>query len=111
MYNIITFQRIEMCQLQCQLTPECQHFTWYDSRGVFPHTCYLYSRCSSRVEECQGCHSGPRHCVPPSYKDCRAIETDFGGTWFCFPEISSLYSPVAHGSKYVKALLNLHYSF
>ncbi len=39
-----------MCQLQCQLTPECQHFTWYDERGVFPHTCYLYSRCSSRVK-------------------------------------------------------------
>jgi len=56
-----------MCQLQCQATPECKHFTWYDANGVFPHTCYLYSACNSQVEHCRDCYSGPKHCSPKYY--------------------------------------------
>ena len=105
----LVLQRIQQCQMHCQQHKDCHFFTWYDKKGAFPFTCYLYSKCQSINKHCQDCYSGPRDCNP-SNKNCPAIETDFGGTWFCFPEVPSISDPVSHGSRCIfKCPLHITY--
>eukprot|EP00094_Tigriopus_californicus_P007670 TCALIF_07386-PA protein Name:"Similar to Ivns1abp Influenza virus NS1A-binding protein homolog (Mus musculus)" AED:0.38 eAED:0.38 QI:0/0/0/0.33/1/1/3/0/1579 len=91
-------ESINDCHEACKTHSNCTHFTWYDDRGAFPNTCYLYASCPSRNTQCHDCFSGLRDCAP-MYKTCPAIENDYGGTWFCFPEISSTSRPVDHGTR------------
>ncbi len=86
------------CQSLCQSHTDCTHFTHYGPSGAIPNTCYLFTECPTRNDHCHDCHSGPKHCMA-DYKSCPPIGADFGGTWFCFPELYSTNAPVKHGAR------------
>ena len=86
------------CQSLCQSHADCSHFTHYGPTGAIPNTCYLFTECPTQNEHCHDCHTGPKHCAP-HYKDCHPIGADYGGTWFCFPELYSTNAPVKHGAR------------
>ena len=92
------FQSVISCQSLCQSHADCSHFTHYGPSGAIPNTCYLFTECPSQNEHCHDCHTGPKHCAP-DYKDCQPIGADYGGTWFCFPELYSTNAPVKHGAR------------
>ena len=98
--NLILLQSVISCQSLCQSHADCSHFTHYGPTGAIPNTCYLFTECPARNEHCHDCHTGPKHCKP-DYKDCRPIGADYGGTWFCFPELYSTNAPVKHGARCV----------
>ena len=39
-------------------------------------------------------------CKAPGKTNCSPIKEDYGGTWYCFPDVG-LNQPVPHGTKYV----------
>ncbi len=43
----------------------------------------------------------PGECKLPEETQCSALLDDFGGTWYCFPDIG-LTTPVPHNTKYVR---------
>jgi len=88
----------QSCQEACAGTEECKYFTWYDRDGAFPFTCFLYSTCNQEEEDCEHCYSGPGICKAPGRTNCSPINEDYGGTWYCFPDVG-LNQPVPHGTK------------
>ena len=95
---LLTDFSLQSCQEACAATEGCKDFTWYDRDGAFPFQCFLYSDCSAREEDCQHCYTGPGVCRPVS-PSCSPIREDYGGTWYCFPDIG-LNQPVPSGTKY-----------
>ena len=88
---------MQSCQEACAATEGCKDFTWYDRDGAFPFQCFLYRECEAREEDCQHCYTGPGVCRPSS-PSCSPIREDYGGTWYCFPDIG-LNQPVPTGTK------------
>ncbi|XP_071746818.1 uncharacterized protein [Lepeophtheirus salmonis] len=93
-------ETVDVCRMLCQKQDGCEHFTWYDENGAFPQSCFLYSYCNRKDNNtCRDCHySGPKYCRR-SFQPCTPIGGDFGGTWFCFPQIESMDEPVPHGTR------------
>jgi len=88
----------QSCQEACAATESCKYFTWYDRDGAFPFTCFLYSTCDQEELDCEHCYSGPGVCRDPGKTSCSPIMEDYGGTWYCFPDVG-LNQPVPHGTK------------
>ena len=75
--------------------------------------CFLYSTCDNEELDCEHCYSGPGEydphqlhlhgcvagvCRDPGKTSCSPVMEDYGGTWYCFPDVG-LNQPVPHGTK------------
>ena len=75
------------CHLHCLENTECEVYSLNTALSV----CTLLSSCETPDFSCSHCVTGTKYCQG----DCPPLRSHYGGSWHCFPPVTSLELPVA----------------